>query len=54
MMIISSTPYSIANEPQIITDSWFLVQPAPLNLPTLSFYFMEDNLVTKEFAAFTP
>ncbi|MCB0465601.1 MAG: hypothetical protein KDC78_08000 [Aequorivita sp.] len=33
---------------------WFLVQPAPLNLPTLSFDFMEDNLVTKEFAAFKP
>ena len=32
---------------------WFLIQPAPLNLPTLSFDFMENNLVTKELTAFT-
>src|SRR5690606_26587882 len=33
---------------------WFLIQPAPLNLPTLSFDFMENNLVAKEVTAFTP
>jgi hypothetical protein len=33
---------------------WFLIQPEPLNLPTLSFDFMENNLVAKEITAFTP
>ncbi len=33
---------------------WFLIQPAPLNLPTLSFDFMENNLLAKELTAFTP
>ncbi len=33
---------------------WFLVQPAPLNLPTLSFDFIKNNLLAKEVAAFTP
>lgn len=33
---------------------WFLIQPAPLNLPTLSFDFIENNLITKEVTAFTP
>ncbi len=33
---------------------WFLIQPAPLNLPILSFNFIETNSISKEFAAFTP
>ncbi len=33
---------------------WFLIQPAPLDLPTLSFDFMKNNSISKEFTAFTP
>ncbi len=33
---------------------WFLVLPAPLNLPTLSFDFIKNNPLSKEVAAITP
>jgi formate-dependent nitrite reductase membrane component NrfD len=33
---------------------WFLVQPAPLDLPVLSFDFIKSNSISKEVAAFTP
>ncbi len=33
---------------------WFLIQPAPLDLPTLSFDFMENNPLSKELTAFSP
>lgn len=33
---------------------WFLVQPAPLDLPTLSFDFMENNPISQEVAAISP
>jgi len=33
---------------------WFLIQPAPLDLPKLSFDFMENNLLSKEVTSFTP
>lgn len=33
---------------------WFLIQPAPLDLPTLSFDFIKNNSLSKEFIAFTP
>ncbi|MDN3724807.1 hypothetical protein QRD02_10465 [Aequorivita sp. SDUM287046] len=32
---------------------WFLLQPAPLNLPALSLDFMENNPISKEVSAFT-
>ncbi len=33
---------------------WFLIQPAPLDLPTLSFDFMKNNSISKELTVFTP
>ncbi|SRX74377.1 hypothetical protein [Aequorivita antarctica] len=30
---------------------WFVVQPTPLDLPTFSFNFMENNLLSKKVAA---
>ncbi|MDP2688378.1 MAG: hypothetical protein Q8O62_14255 [Aequorivita sp.] len=33
---------------------WFLVQPSPLNFPTLSFDFIKNNSLAQEVAAFTP
>lgn len=32
---------------------WYLLQPVPLDLPTLSFDFMENNPLSKEVAALT-
>lgn len=33
---------------------WFLIQPAPLNWPTLSFDFMENNLLSNEVTSLNP
>ncbi len=33
---------------------WFLIQPAPLDLPTLTFDFMENNAFSKELATISP
>lgn len=33
---------------------WFVTQPTPLDLPSLSFDFMENNPISKQLANFTP